>query len=203
VELACKTSIWRRDVLSSLSSNWRSPSGIERRVGIHEKERLAEVKMGGTSEPHTRTPHRSGTERARETPALRYFGAAPVTLAQYTEVARKQTIRKMSVTASRWTALRGGHLTRPAGTSGPRGQLRRSIFLYGPSGNGKTFIAERLAKVMSGKSLSPRPSAWTTGHPRVRPVNTHASILESRWTRPRPSSRTGGVRRRWVLCDRR
>ena len=80
----------------------------------------------------------------------------------------------------------------------------RSIFLYGPSGNGKTFIAERLARVLSGSVFIPHAVCVDNQVIRVfDPVN-HSSIdlgTPADPTRAVLENRTE-FDRRWVVCER-
>jgi len=173
-----------------------------------KKERLAEVKKGGdirASYTHALTD--LGRERAREYLQLSgYFGAAPVTLAQYTEVARKQTVRKMSVNREAMDLAFEGVVLTPGLLErlGPAVNSGRSIFLYGPSGNGKTFIAERLAKVLSGNVFIPHALCVDNQVIRVfDPVNHSRIDLGEPMDPARAvlAERTE-YDRRWVLCDR-
>ncbi|MFZ2224322.1 MAG: hypothetical protein WAV26_06495, partial [Candidatus Deferrimicrobium sp.] len=148
-----------------------------------------------------------GRERAREYLQLSgYFGAAPVTLAQYTEVARKQTVRKMAVNRESMKRAFEGVILTPGLLErlGPAVNSGRSIFLYGPSGNGKTFIAERLAKVLNGSVFIPHAICVDNQVIRVfDPVN-HSRVDLGGPMDPALAVLTDRAEydRRWVLCDR-
>ncbi|MBP2675452.1 MAG: ATPase, partial [Deltaproteobacteria bacterium] len=182
VELACKTLYFGGVLsLSSISEQLALPVSVGNDImEFLKKERLAEVKKGGDIRAaYTFALTDLGRERAKEYLQLSsYVGPAPVTLEQYTEVARKQTVRKMAVSRDTMEQAFEGVVLPPGMLErlGPAVNSGRSIFLYGPSGNGKTFIAERLAKVLSGSVFV--PYAVGVGHQTIRvfdPV-THVPI---------------------------
>ena len=210
VELACKTLYFGGVMsLSSISERLALPVSVANDVmEFMKKERLAEVKMGGDIRAaYTYALTDLGRERSREFLQISgYFGAAPVTLAQYTEVARKQTIRKMSVNreamdrAFKGVILASGLLER----LGPAVNSGRSIFLYGPSGNGKTFIAERLAKVLSGNVFIPHALCVDNQVIRVFDPVSHSRVdlgVPTDLAQAVLAERTE-YDRRWVLCER-
>ncbi|MBP2676724.1 MAG: ATPase [Deltaproteobacteria bacterium] len=210
VELACKTLYFGGVMsLSSLSEQLALPVSVSNDVmDFMKKERMAEVKKGGDIRAaYTHALTDLGRERAREYLQLSgYFGAAPVTLAQYTEVARKQTVRKMAVNRESMDRAFEGVILTPGLLErlGPAVNSGRSIFLYGPSGNGKTFIAERLAKVLSGNVFIPHALCVDNQVIRVfDPVN-HSRVDLGGPMDPALAVLTERAEydRRWVLCDR-
>jgi hypothetical protein len=93
-----------------------------------------------------------GRQRAREAfEQCRYVGPAPVPLHQYVEQVRRQTVAGIPCTpeslrdAFENFIIRAGLLEElgPAVCSG------KSIFIYGPPGNGKTLIAKGLGKFLN------------------------------------------------------
>jgi len=210
VELACKTLYFGGvSSLSSIAELLALPISVSNDVmEFLKKERLAEVKKGSDIRAaYIFALTDLGRERAREYLQLSaYIGAAPVTLGQYTEVARKQTVRKMVVNresvhrAFEGVILAHGLLDR----LGPAVNSGRSIFLYGPSGNGKTFIAERLAKVLSGNVFIPHAISVDNQVVRVFDPVSHSRVDNG--MRPDPAlpvpDAPAGFDRRWVLCER-
>ncbi len=174
-----------------------------------KKERLAEVKKGGdirASYVYALTD--LGRERTREYLQISgYVGPAPVTLSQYTGVARQQTIRDMEVTRETMRRVFEGIVLAPGllDRLGPAVNSGRSIFFYGPSGNGKTFLAERLSHVLSGGIFIPHALAVDNQVIRIFDPVIHRRID----TGPEPASARAllqedhpGIDRRWVLCER-
>jgi predicted ATPase with chaperone activity len=99
-----------------------------------------------------------GRDRARELMETSgYVGPAPVTMESYREWMYAQSVRTARV--SRDQVKKGmQHLVLdPAflDTLGPAINSGRSIFLYGSSGNGKTVIAEAVARLIGGTIFIP------------------------------------------------
>lgn len=85
-----------------------------------------------------------------------YAGAAPVSLKDYTDATRKQNAKVSVDRKSLRSALSDLVVTdRLLDQLGPALISQSSIFLYGPSGNGKTSIAERMLRVYQDAVLIP------------------------------------------------
>ena len=210
VELACKTLYFGGVLsLSSVSEQFALPVSVAKdAMEFLKRERLAEVKKGGDFLPaYTFALTDLGRERAREYLQLSgYLGAVPVTLRQYTDAAMSQTVRKMVVNRESVNRAFEGVILTPGllDRLGPAINSGRSIFLYGPSGNGKTFIAERLARVLSGNVFIPHAIYVDNQVIRVfDPVNHKRIDIGTRPdpTTPFPDERNG-FDRRWVPCER-
>ncbi|MFA6147074.1 MAG: ATP-binding protein [bacterium] len=210
VELSCK--ILYNDgtmPLAALSSRLALPVSVTGDIAeILKKERLAEVKKGGDIRAtYIYALTDLGRERAREfLKASGYAGAAPVTAARYSEAALKQTIRKIPVTSAEMAQAFDG-VVLPAGfldRLGPAVNSGRSIFLYGPSGTGKTFIAERLKGLMDGSIFIPRAIAVDSHVIRVFDPVCHAEIDIGDGLDAFGDILQGGPKfdRRFVLCER-
>src|SRR5512140_1411264 len=165
VELACKILYNGGTMpLAALSARLALPVSVTGDIAeILKKERLAEVKQGGDIRAtYIYALTDLGRERAREFLKVSgYAGAAPVTTAQYSEAAWKQSIKEIPLTAARMARAFEG-VVLPDGLLdrlGPAVNSGRSIFLYGPSGSGKTFIAERLKGLIDGSIFIPRAIA--------------------------------------------
>lgn len=86
-----------------------------------------------------------------------YAGPAPVPLDQYLAVAERQQIGEM-VIEREGIRQAFSHLVvndRMLDKIGPAANSARSLFLYGPPGNGKTVIAEGIARMLGGLVLIP------------------------------------------------
>jgi DNA-binding PadR family transcriptional regulator len=123
-------------------------------------ERLVEVR-GVEGEGTGRYRYRltdAGRARARELmERSRYVGPAPVTLDAYRRWVRRQSVLEAD---HRPDFLDRGlaHLevsSELVETLGPAVVSGRSVFLYGPAGNGKTVLAEAMASAMGGAVFIP------------------------------------------------
>jgi len=99
-----------------------------------------------------------GAEKAQEALARsQYVGRAPVPLDTYVAAVKQQSIA--SVTVTQEEIVRAfSHLVIPRETLtqlGPAINSGRSIFLFGPPGNGKTTIAEVMIGLMRGEVVLP------------------------------------------------
>ena len=83
---------------------------------------------------------------------------------------------------------------------GPAVNSARSIFLYGPPGNGKTTIAERMARLLGGSVYLPYAVFADGQIIRVYDQINHKAIGEIR----RNGNGNDAPRRdmRWVFCTR-
>ncbi len=99
-----------------------------------------------------------GTDRVREV-LLRsqYVGPAPVTLEAYWAMVKRQSVNQ--VTVNRDDVRQAlSHLVLSQATLnkiGPAVNSGKSIFLYGPPGNGKTSMAEAIALLLKGRVYIP------------------------------------------------
>ncbi|OYW21321.1 MAG: ATPase [Planctomycetales bacterium 12-60-4] len=93
-----------------------------------------------------------GRLRARETfDQCRYVGPAPVTMDQYVAQCRRQTVMGIPCTPETLQTAFDGFILRPGLLEdlGPAVCSGRSIFVYGPPGNGKTVIAKGLGRYLN------------------------------------------------------
>jgi len=209
-ELACKV-LYQNGALSLSAVAERMALPVSVAGDVMEflrKERMAEVKKGGDLPASTTFSMTDfGRERARE--FLRqseYAGPAPVPLGQYAEVTRKQTVRKGVVTRDAMSAAFRGVVLPPGllDRLGPAMNSGRSIFLYGPAGTGKTFIAERLAAALTGHVFLPHAVAVDGQVVRIYDPVIHRRRDLGTWSDPERAALDPRVLpdRRWVLCER-
>ena len=99
-----------------------------------------------------------GRERAREAmDSNQYVGPAPVPLAKYREWVERQSIKGVSVSRE-GIEVGFSHLVldpKFLDQLGPAINSAKSMFLYGDSGNGKTNLAESIARMMGGDLVVP------------------------------------------------
>ena len=138
-----------------------------------------------------------GRSRALELLSLsQYVGPAPVSFTDYVEQTRRQSVRNMGVLPPDIHRAYS-HLVLDERTCRKLGTALNSgtsIFLYGPSGTGKTVIATAIPKVFSNDRIW-IPHAVQIDGQIVTVYDTH---VHSKIDEPVPSDSD----KRWVLCRR-
>ncbi len=136
---------------------------VEDVLGFLRQEGRIEVRRPGLDEGSLRY---ALTERGRESAqdALTrsgYLGAAPVPLETYCEVVHRQSVHERMVTrelihaAFRDVVLEPDMLDR----LGPALNSGKAIFVYGQAGTGKTYITQRLSRLVGDTILVPHAIA--------------------------------------------
>jgi hypothetical protein len=143
-----------------------------------------------------------GAERVRE--ALyrsQYTGPAPVPLADYAGVVRAQTIAKLAVEPGLVSEALQHLVLEPKVLDrlGPAINSGRSIFLYGPPGNGKTTIGEAIGRLLAGDIYVPY-AVEVEGHViKIFDPLVHQQAADTGATAAPGARRPDG---RWVRCHR-
>jgi predicted ATPase with chaperone activity len=131
---------------------------LETVIDFLKREKYIEVRgSGGIGESsYQYIISAKGSEKAREaSERSQYAGSAPVTLEQYIESLKAQNRDRLTVHESELKQVLN-HLViseEMLGRVGPAVNSGRSIFLYGPPGNGKTTIAEVVGKLILGDDM--------------------------------------------------
>jgi hypothetical protein len=106
------------------------------------------------------------TERGRTTALdamLRsgYVGPTPVPLQNYARTVRAQTVHERAVTRGAMRAAFEGVVLKESllDQLGPSLNSGRAIFVYGPAGTGKTYIAQKLRRLFRDRTLIPHAIA--------------------------------------------
>ncbi|MEN6458181.1 MAG: AAA family ATPase [Thermoguttaceae bacterium] len=150
-----------------------------------------------------------GRERGRRyAQHCTYFGAAPVALSDYIASVEAQSVNRQQPTADDLRRAFGDLLLSKAmfDRLGPAINSGRGLFLFGPSGNGKTSIAERITAAFGQEIWIPRAVGVDGEIVRLfdpvnhaeMPLPTGAGLLDrrqidARWVRiRRPTVIAGG-----------
>ena len=135
----------------------------------------------------------------------KYVGPAPVALNSYIEQVKRQSITNERISRERINAAFTDMVTTPQFINriGPAMNSGRSILLYGPPGNGKSSVAERIGRVFTDIIYIPycieiEGQIITVFDPSVheeikKPVTTGREQIEIR---------SADFDRRWVACRR-
>ncbi|AKU20355.1 ATPase [Massilia sp. NR 4-1] len=158
VELVSKVLYQRGQVrLSELSSHLKLPlSVLDSLIVFLRNERLCEAQRRGASNTDADLVYSlSDTGRARAAEFERrdsYAGPAPVPFEAYTERVRASSIANLRVSREHMADTFEGIVAAPQVLNklGAAMNSGRAIFVHGPAGSGKTFLAERLNGLLSG-----------------------------------------------------
>jgi len=125
-----------------------------------QQRRFVEVKstVGASRAGYTFDLTQMGRDRARDAvTANMYVGPAPVPLRQYIYWVGRQSIQQVHVTRRDVEAAFGPLVLNQDTLDevGPAINSGRSMFLHGESGNGKTSIAEIIARMLGGSIWVP------------------------------------------------
>jgi hypothetical protein len=207
VELAAKAMFLHgQSSLVDLCHQLRLPASVlESLLGFMRTERLCEVVRRGA---HEGDVHYQLTETGRERAAgflerLAYAGAAPVSLQAYCETVEAQSVANLRVTCTQVheafaDVVINQRLLDQVGAAMNSG---RAMFLYGLAGSGKTFLAERLRRLLVGDIILPYAISVAGEVIQVFDPIVHRPVDE-------PSTTEGSFDRsfiadlRWVRCRR-
>lgn len=207
MELIAKTLFQRGQLrLTELVEDTRLAVGVLLPLlAFMRTERMCEVSRSSETETSTAyTLTDLGRQRAEDyLRKSQYVGAAPVTLESYVRQVRQQSITNMQVTREKLAQAFDGMVVKEGilRQFGAAMNSGRAIFVYGPAGSGKTFIAEHLAKLLSGGVAIPHAIAVDNEIIQVFDPETHEPLFTEPGERPEFDRRMAGDAR-WVLCQR-
>ncbi|GIW92037.1 MAG: hypothetical protein KatS3mg110_0078 [Pirellulaceae bacterium] len=143
-----------------------------------------------------------GRERARRLAQVcTYFGAAPVSLADYIASVEAQSLRHQSVCPADLERAFQDLIISPAMLQrlGPAVVAGRGLFLFGPPGNGKTSIAKRISHVFGKTIWVPRAIQIDGEIVRVFDPHKHREVPVE-WSEGLLDKQS--IDRRWVCIER-
>lgn len=206
VELAAKLLFVRGQLrLTELSQQLRLPASVlESLLAFMRSERLCEVmRRGETDGDILYELTDAGRARAAEfLGRCKYAGAAPVGLAAYVAQVERQSVTKMRVTRDGVNEAFVGLIIKPEVRDqlGAAMSSGRAMFLYGPAGAGKTYLAERLALLLDGDVAVPHAILVDGEIIQVFDPLIHTPVDDDQ--RPACLDNLTRTDQRWVRCKR-
>lgn len=187
------------------------PGVMESMLEFMRDERLIEVQgrtqntaSGAITKDFTYVLSDLGRARAGEAmDRCQYAGPAPVSLAHYVRQVARQSFRDERVTQETVRRTFSGEIIRPGLLEqfGAAMNSGRAMFVYGPPGAGKTYIAERLIGLMAGAVYIPH-AIYVDGEViQVYDPLVHQPLEHKDENRTR-IERQVALDARWVRCNR-
>jgi hypothetical protein len=207
VELLAKVLYVRGQLrLPDLGAHVKLPPGVlEPLLTFMRTERLCEmVRRGETEGAMAYNLTDLGRSRAQDfLQRSQYAGPAPVSLKAYVSQVEKQSIVDMGVTRQKLNQAFSGIVIKEQllNQFGAAMNSGRAIFVYGPAGSGKTYIAERLVGLLSGSVAIPYAIEVDNEVIQVFDPVVHEPVAVQ-GSKPSVLDRGRSDDDRWVLCRR-
>ena len=205
-QLVCKTIfITGPQRLAELAARVKLPPGVlEPVIDFLRRERMVEVSSSSTAMNLVFALTDLGRERTGEYLRMcQYVGPAPVSLDAYLAQVQRQTIVELSVDRESMRGAFSGIVLseRILDQFGAAMNSGRAIFVYGPAGSGKSFVAEKLARLLKGDVHVPYAILVENQVIQVYDPLCHERIETPSSDRPLLAHAATGDPR-WVLCRR-
>ncbi|MFL5319241.1 MAG: AAA family ATPase [Myxococcaceae bacterium] len=146
-----------------------------------------------------------GREYARDALARNtYVGPAPIPIEQYNQLITTQT-QELPVVSRDDLAMGLAHLTVQSSLVeklGPAVNSSRSLFLYGPPGNGKTSLAEAISSMFGGEVFVPHCLEIDNQIIKVYDHLNHTPVSLEMGRDQSGRRQTFEMDQRWLLCRR-
>ena len=169
-------------------------------------EHLAEISRRGSQEGDveyqlTEEGKRRAIDNLRR---CQYAGPAPITLADYTREIERHSVGNLEIRAPMVQRVFADLIVAPEVLDhfGAAMNSGRAIFVYGPAGSGKTYMAERLCRLLGGGVGVPHALLVDGEIIQVFDPLVHRPLAPREAAPGSLIDRRQQLDRRWVLCER-
>lgn len=207
VELLSKIMFLRgRMSLANLASHVKLPvSVLESLLAFMRNERVCELLSRGDGSASTffQLTEIGRTRASEYLHRSQYGGPAPVSLNDYAAQIERQLLRNIRYTRESVAKGFSGYVLQDGvlDTLGAAMNSSRSIFMFGPAGSGKTYIAETLVKLLDDNIVIPHAILVDNEVIQLYDPLIH-QLVEQDQPRENLFDRKSQIDMRWLLCKR-